>query len=62
MISDNVLIALITGCFTSLVAIIALVINNKRFDRIERTLEIIQADLKEFYKEISRIKQKTGLD
>lgn len=33
-----------------------------RLDRIERTLELIQADLKEFYRDITRLKQKTGLD
>jgi type IV secretory pathway VirB3-like protein len=33
-----------------------------RLDKIERTLEIIQTDLKEFYRDITRLKQKTGLD
>jgi len=33
-----------------------------RLDKIERTLELIQADLKEFYRDITRLKQKTGLD
>ena len=33
-----------------------------RLDRIERTLELIQADMKEFYRDIIRLKQKTGLD
>jgi hypothetical protein len=33
-----------------------------RLDKIERTLELIQADLKEFYRDITRPKQKTGLD
>jgi hypothetical protein len=34
----------------------------RRLDKIERTLELIQADLKEFYRDITRLKQKTGLD
>ena len=34
----------------------------ERLDRIERTLELIQADLKEFYRDITRLKQKTGLE
>jgi uncharacterized protein YoxC len=34
----------------------------RRLDKIERTLEVIQADLKEFYRDITRLKQKTGLD
>jgi type IV secretory pathway VirB3-like protein len=33
-----------------------------RLDKIERTLEIIQTDLKEFYRDITRLKQKTGLE
>jgi hypothetical protein len=33
-----------------------------RLDKMERTLEVIQADLKEFYRDITRLKQKTGLD
>lgn len=34
----------------------------RRLDRIEHTLELIQADLKEFYRDITRLKQKTGLE
>jgi uncharacterized protein YoxC len=34
----------------------------RRLDKIERTLEVMQADLKEFYRDITRLKQKTGLD
>jgi uncharacterized Ntn-hydrolase superfamily protein len=33
-----------------------------RLDKIERTLEIIQTDLKEFYRDITRLKHKTGLE
>jgi uncharacterized protein YoxC len=34
----------------------------RRLDKIDRTLEVIQADLKEFYRDITRLKQKTGLE
>lgn len=34
---------------------------NKQIDRIERTLELIQSDLKEFHKDIVRLKERTGL-
>jgi hypothetical protein len=33
-----------------------------RLDQIGSTLETIQADLKEFYRDITCLKQKTGLD
>jgi hypothetical protein len=33
-----------------------------RLDHIGSTLETIQTDLKEFYRDIARLKQKTGLD
>jgi hypothetical protein len=33
-----------------------------RLDQIGSTLETIQTDLKEFYRDITRLKQKTGLD
>jgi len=35
---------------------------NRRMDAIEATLVVIQADLKEFYRDITRLKQKTGLE
>jgi hypothetical protein len=34
----------------------------RRLDRIERTLELIQTDLKDFYRDITRLKLKAGLD
>ncbi len=33
-----------------------------RLDQIGSTLETIQTDLKEFYRDITQLKQKTGLD
>ena len=35
---------------------------NTRLDKIDGTLDLIQADLKVFYNELVRIKSKTGLD
>jgi len=35
---------------------------SKRIDRIEHKLDIIEANLKQFYKDIIQIKQKIGLD
>ena len=60
----NVTTALVSACATALVAIVALILNSKRFedmgkrfddmngriDRVEKQLEIIQADLKEFFR------------
>jgi hypothetical protein len=34
----------------------------QRLDKIERTLEVIQADLKQFYKDIAQLKARTGLE
>ena len=56
--TENLLIAIVssaaTAGSTTLVAMTAIVQNNKRFDAIECTLGSMQADLKEFYKELSR--------
>jgi tetrahydromethanopterin S-methyltransferase subunit G len=32
-----------------------------RFDKLDRTLEVIQGDLKQFYTDIARLKERTGL-
>lgn len=34
----------------------------QRLDKMERTLEVIQADLKQFYKDIAQLKARTGLE
>ncbi len=66
--SDNIAVALISASSAVIVSVTALVLNNKRFndmskrlDRIEHTLELIQADLKEFYRDITRLKERAGL-
>lgn len=33
----------------------------KRLDRVERTLEVIQGDLKQFYADIAKLKERSGL-
>jgi hypothetical protein len=64
--SDSVTVALITGTCTASTAIVSIAINtfwiNRAFSRIDRRLELIEADLKQFYKDITQIKLKIGLD
>ena len=61
--NDNVLIALITGACTALPAIIAILVNNKRFDdinnrigdtnrRIDDNIAVTSAEIKAFRVEI----------
>jgi hypothetical protein len=33
----------------------------RRLDRVEHTLEVIQADLKQFYADIAKLKERSGL-
>lgn len=51
--TENVLTALISAGAMSLTAVTALVLNYRGFNSIERRLEIIEKDLKEFFKELS---------
>jgi len=58
----NLLAALVTSVGTTVVAITAILTNNKRFDsiehcidRVEHTLDVIQTDLKGFYKAVAKI-------
>ena len=51
--TENVLVALISAGGMSLTAITALVLNYRGFNSIERRLEIIEKDLKEFFRELS---------
>ena len=66
--NPNVLVAAITAGNSLAVAITALALNHRGFIAIERRLDVIEADLKEFFKvlarhdtEIARLKDKTGL-
>ena len=53
----NLTSAIVSASGTTLVALVALILNSKRFDdmgkrmdRIERRLEIMESDLKEFFR------------
>lgn len=51
--TESVLIALISAGGMSLTAITALLLNYRGFNSIERRLEIIEKDLKDFFRELS---------
>lgn len=66
---SNLATGIVSASAAVIVSVTALILNNKcfddigkRIDKIDHTLEIIQADLKEFYKDIIRIKQKLGME
>jgi hypothetical protein len=52
--SDNVLIAIVGGSTTFLTALSSLLLVYRGFGSIERRLEMIESDLKQFYKDLSR--------
>lgn len=52
-LTDNVLTALISAAGMALTAITALILNYRGFNSIERRLEIIEKDLKDFFRELS---------
>lgn len=52
MISDTVTVAVISSAGSLAVAVTALFLNNRLFASIERHIELIQADLKEFFREL----------
>lgn len=52
MISDTVTVAVISSAGSLCVAITALLLNNRLFGSIERHIELIQFDLKEFFREL----------
>lgn len=52
--SDNVLIAVIGSGSTFLTALSALLLVYRGFASIERRLEIIEGDLKQFFKDLTR--------
>ena len=65
----NLTAAIVSASGTALVAVVALILNSKRFgdrgkrfddmgtrmDRIERRLEIIKSDLKEFFRTLAQL-------
>jgi hypothetical protein len=52
--SDNVLIAIIGGGSTFLTALSSLLLVYRGFNSIERRLEVIEGDLKTFFKDLTR--------
>ncbi len=48
--SDNVLIAIIGGSGTLLVALASLLVVYRGFNSIERRLEVIEGDIKQFFR------------
>jgi hypothetical protein len=54
VMSDNGLIAIIGGSSTFLTALASLLLVYRGFSSIERRLEIIEGDLKQFYKDLTR--------
>ncbi len=71
--SENITIAIVSASSAAAVGIAAVVVNvvwmgrtfsqlDKRLDKVEGTLEIIQFDLKRFYKDIAQLKARTGLE
>ena len=67
--SDNVLIAVIatSGVIISATCVLGAAIfaysaSNKRFDKLDTTLSLIQSDLKEFFNQLSRVKSHIKLD
>ena len=53
MITDTVLVAVISAAGSLCVAITALLLNNRLFGSLERHIELIQSDLKQFFHELS---------
>ena len=58
--SDNVLIAIISGSGTLLVALASLLLVYRGFNSIERRLEVIEGDIKQFFKDTARNEADNG--
>ncbi len=52
--SDNVLIAIIGGSSTLLVALSSMLLVYRGFNSIERRLEVIEGDIKQFFRDTAR--------
>jgi hypothetical protein len=52
-VSDTVTVAIISAGGSVVVAVTALVLNFRLFNSIERRIEVIEADLKTFFKSLS---------
>jgi len=51
--SDTVIVALISASGSVAVAVTALVLNFRLFNSLERRIEVIESDLKQFFKQMS---------
>lgn len=60
--TDSTIIALAAVIGAILTPVTALILNYRGFNSLERRLELIEADLKMFYREITQIKARIGLD
>lgn len=52
MINDTVSVAVISAAGSVCVGITALLLNNRLFNSLERHIEIIESDLKQFFREL----------
>ena len=48
--TDNVLIALVSASGSVAVAVTALILNYRLFNSLERRIEVIESDLKQFFR------------
>ena len=64
--TENVTVALISTSGAAIVGVTAIITNtfwvNRTLTSIERRLELIETDLKQFYKDITQIRIKLGMD
>lgn len=51
--NDPVVVALISASGSVAVAVTALILNYRLFNSLERRIEIIQADLKQFFRDLA---------
>jgi hypothetical protein len=58
--SDTVTVALISAGGSVVVAITALVLNFRLFNSLERRIEIIKADLKQFFRDTASIDKRVS--
>ncbi len=58
--SDTVIVALISAGGSVVVAITALVLNFRLFNSLERRIEIIKADLKQFFRDTASIDKRVS--
>jgi len=59
--SDTIIVAIITASASTLTAISALILNHKLFNSLERRIERIEIDLKDFYKTHSDFDRRISL-